>query len=88
MYVVVRTNDVGTCTVVGSRMYQGLYAACRVLDDVHHRYEHLEASGICALDRVSDSVLCVRWEDGREYQYSVHGLMPAVDAPTLAGLLD
>lgn len=71
MYVVVRTNDIGIDSLVNTHIFTGEYAACRVLDEVHGRYEHLEATGICALDRLSDTELCVRWSDGRMYRYCV-----------------
>lgn len=87
MYVIVRTDDAGRCTTVDNVVRMGHYAACRVLDDVHARYEHLEERGECTLERDADTVLRVCWTDGRVYQYSVHGLMAAEDAYTVASLM-
>lgn len=87
MFVIVRTDDAGRCTTVDNVVRMGTYAACRVLDEVHARYAHLEERGECTIERDADTVLRIVWADGREYQYSVHGLMAAEDAPTLASVM-
>ena len=71
MYVVIRTDDLGRISTVDTAVHMGEYAACRVLDDVHARYELLDSTGVCRIDRDTDTVLCVRWDDGRVYRYEV-----------------
>lgn len=64
MYVVIRTDDMGRVCTVDNTVRMGQYAASRLLDDVHARYELLDGAGMCRCDRVSDTVLLVQSDAG------------------------